>query len=272
MQKLIFCAALLLVGFHFAANCQELFTATEPASNRPSGSIGFRMDHSIMDERETGRINYHLIPEVMIGVYNKLSVHGGVFFSNRSDRFKYEGATVYAKYRFYSRDMLQKHFRMAAFGRVSTNNSDIHQEELNVYGHNTGFETGIVATQLLRKVALSSSVSYVKVTDNGRNNKFPYSMRENQAVNGTLSIGKLMLPRKYENYGQLNVNLMFEMLTQINTGSGRYFVDAAPVIQFIINSRSRIDLSYRKQISGTVNRTAPNGIGIRIDHTFFNVF
>jgi hypothetical protein len=261
--------ALLLM--HFLGNGQELFTATEPASNRPARSIGFRIDHSLMDEIGTSRINYHLIPEVMIGVYNKLSVHGGLFFSNRSDRLRYEGATLYAKYRFLSIDQLQRHFRMAAFVRTSTNNSDIHQQELNVYGHNTGVEAGIVATQLLKKVAISSSASYLRVTDNGKENKFSYDRKEQQAINYSLSFGKLMLPRTYSNYRQLNVNLMLEFLSQVNTGSGNYFIDAAPTVQFIVNSQSKIDISFRKQLTSTMLRTAPNGIVLRIEHTLFNV-
>ena len=262
----------VLIVLSYSGSAQELFTATEPASNRPARSIGFRVDHSLMDETGTSRINYHLIPEVMIGVYNILSVLGGVFLSNRSDRFRYEGASLYAKYRFLSRDQLQRHFRMASFVRVSTNNSDIHQQELSVYGHNTGFEAGIVATQLLKKVAISSSVSYVKVTDNGNGNKFPYNGRERDAVNYSLSFGKLMWPKTYFNYRQLNLNLMLELLAQRNLESGKYFIDAAPTVQFIVNSQSRIDISYRKELGSNMLRTAPNGFVIRLEHTLFNVF
>src|SRR6476620_867535 len=231
--------ALLIV--HLSGIAQELFTSTEPASNRPAKSIGFRIDQSLMDETGTSRINYHVIPEVMIGVYNKLSVHGGMFFSNRSNRLRYEGASLYMKYRFYSSDQLQRHFRMASFVRVSTNNSDIHQEELNVYGHNTGFETGVVATQLLKKVAISSSVSYVNVADNGNGNKFPYDGGGRSAINYTLSFGKLMLPKSYSSYRQVNVNLMVELLSQFNLESGKYFVDAATTVQFIFNSQTRFE-------------------------------
>ena len=262
----------LLIVVQSSGTAQELFTATEPASNRPARSIGFRVDHSLMDEIGTSRINYHMIPEVMIGVYNKLSVHASMFFSNRSDRLRYEGVSAYMKYRFYSSDQLQRHFRMASFVRVSTNNSDIHQEELNVYGHNTGFEAGIVATQLLKKVAISSSVSYVNVTNNGNGNKFPYDAGGRNAVNYSLSFGKLMLPKAYSSYRQVNVNLMVELLSQFNMASGKYFVDAAPTVQLIFNSQTRFDISYRRELSNTMLRTAPNGFVLRLEHTLFNAF
>ena len=112
----------------------------------------------------------------MVGVSKTFMISADLFFSNRSEVFKLEGGSIYAKYRFLSNDALQKHFRMALFSRLSYNNSDIHQEEINMYGHNTGLEMGIVATQLLRKAALSSTVSILKATDNGNNNKFVYGL------------------------------------------------------------------------------------------------
>jgi hypothetical protein len=115
--------------FSLSCDAQELYSVTEPASNMAAGSIGFRIDNSIMDEIKSSRINYHLIPEILIGVSKKLMLQGNLVFSNRNDRFVREGGSVYAKYRFLSNDGIQKHFRMAAFGRFSFNNSDIHQEE-----------------------------------------------------------------------------------------------------------------------------------------------
>src|SRR5690242_17246111 len=135
-MRLVSLAALFLLSL--PAGAQELFSMTEPASNRPARSITIRVDNSIMDETGTSRINYHLIPEVMVGVSKKLTVSAHTFFSNRNEVFRNEGGGLYAKYRFLSHDAVQKHFRMAVFGRMSYNNSDIHQEEINLYGHNTG--------------------------------------------------------------------------------------------------------------------------------------
>lgn len=263
----------LMEIFFLSLSCkaQELFSMTEPASNMASKSIGFRVDNSIMDEINSLKINYHLIPEIRIGLSKKLMINGNAFFSNRSKQLKGEGGSIYAKYRFLSNDVVQKHFRMAAFGTISFNNSDIHQEEINMYGHNTGFEAGIVATQLLHKVALSSAISMTKALDNGNNNKYIYGTKNNRAVNCSFSIGKLMLPKEYNNYRQTNINLMVETLSQVNTGSGKYYLDIAPAVQLIFNSESRIDIGYRKQVSSSLLRTAPNGFFIRIEHNFFNV-
>ncbi len=269
MKQLIFIA---LLFSSVASNAQELFSATEPASNRAARSIGFRVDNFIMNETNSEKTNYHLIPEIMIGASKKLMIAGNVFFSNRTEKLSYEGGSVYAKYRFYSKDAMQRHFRMAVFGRLSTNNSDIHQEEINMNGHNTGFETGVVATQLLSKVALSTTVSYIKASDNGKGNKFIYGSENESAINSTLSIGKLMLPKEYKDFGQTNVNLMVELLSQVNTGSSKYYFDIAPMMQFIFNSQSRVDIGYRKEIRSSLLRTAPNGFFIRIEHNLFNAF
>lgn len=255
-----------------AGSAQELFSVTEPASNRAARSIGIRVDHSIMDEINSARINYHLIPEIMIGVSKKLMISGSLFFSNRNEVFQKEGGSIYAKYRFLSRDAMQKHFRMAGFGRISYNNSDIHQEEINLNGHNTGVEFGVVATQLLQKVALSSSLSFVKADDNGKGNKFIYGSEKSKAINYTFSVGKLMLPKEYKSYKQTNLNLMLEFLSQLNTGSGKYYMDIAPSVQLIFNSQSQLDIGYRKEINSTLLRTAPNGFFVRLEYNLFNVF
>jgi hypothetical protein len=139
-------------------------------------------------------------------------------------------------------------------------------------GHNTGFETGIVATQLLKKVALSTTVSYVKASDNVKGNKFLYGSENETAINSTFSVGKLMLPKEYKDFRQTNVNLMVEFLSQVNTGSSKYYFDIAPSMQFIFNSQSRIDIGYRKEIKSSLLRTAPNGFFIRIEHNLFNAF
>ena len=261
----------LFLLFTCVTNAQELFSLTDPASNVPAGSIGFKADNLIMDETNTSKINYHLIPELVAGVSKKLMVRGNIFLSNRTDQLRKEGGSLYAKYRFFSRDKIQQHFRMAAFGRTAVNNSDIHQEEININGHNSGFEAGMVATQLLQKVALSSSVSFIKAYDNGNGNKFVYGGDNSKAINYTASIGKLMYPTEYKSYKQTNINCMLETITQINTGSGKYFVDLGASVQMIINSQSRIDLGYRRELGSNMIRTAPNGIFVRLEHTLFNV-
>ena len=253
------------------AQSQELFTFTEPASNMAAKSIGLRLNNYLMPERYTPIVNYYLVPEVMIGISRKLMVHGDVFLSKPGKALSADGGSVYGKYRFYSADDVQRHFRLAAYGRYSFNKSDIQQEEINLYGYNSGFEAGVIATQLLYKLALSSSVSLVKATDNGAN-KFLYGDDNSKALNYTLSVGKLLLPKHYKDYRQMNVNGMLEFLNQYNLGSGKYYIDIAPSVQAIFNSVARIDVGYRQQLGSTFYGTATNGLFIRLEYNFFNVY
>ncbi len=266
--------AMLLAGAIFlsaAGKAQELFVFTEPASNMAANSIGVRDMNSFMFEKD-GTLNYHNMPELMWGINKNWMVHAQAFISNRQGGgLLAEGGSLYAKYRFLSKDDLQSHFRMAAYGRYSLNRADIHQQELETMGHNTGYELGLIATQLLHKVAISSSVSYERALDNMPDYKFP-ATESNSAVNYTLSAGKLMLPKKYTSFNQTNVNLMVELLGQRLNGNGRSYLDIAPSVQFIIRSQARVDIGYRRQIYSDMARTAPNGVVLKLEYSFFNVF
>ena len=268
-MKKLFIALASFVSLEVSA--QELFVFTEPASNMPGRSLGIRDMNAFMFEKD-GKLNYHNMPELMWGINKKWMVHLQGFISNRQEGgLKTEGGSFYAKYRFLSKDDIQSHFRMAAYGRYSFNNADIHQQEIETMGHNTGFETGIIATQLLHKVAISSSLSYERALDNTSENKFPVT-ESNSAVNYSLSIGKLMLPKTYTSYKQTNMNLMLELLGQRLNGNGKSYLDIAPSVQFIINSQARVDIGYRQELYSTMKRTAPNGIVLKLEYTFFNVF
>ena len=262
--------AILLLFIQKIVVAQELFVLTEPASNMAAKSIGFRAMNSFMNELDGSGINYHLMPEVMWGINKKWMVHAQGFISNRNTKLVTEGGSLYAKYRFLSNDDVHSHFRMATYARLSSNNSDIHQEEIETMGHNSGYELGLIVTQLLHKVAISTSVSYEKAMDNTSVNKFP-NTQSNNALNYTLSVGKLMLPKEYINYNQTNLNVMMELIGQ-RLNNGKSFLDIAPSLQLIIKSQARIDFAYRYQLYNNMLRTAPNGFILKLEYTLFNVF
>ena len=268
MRKIVLITFLLM---HLNSFSQELFVFTEPASNMPAKSLGFRDMNGFFLEKD-GKLNYHNMPELMWGINKKWMVHAQGFISNRQDGgFETEGGSLYAKYRFFSKDDLKKHFRMALYGRYSFNKADIHQQEIETMGHNSGYEAGFIATQLLHKVAISSSISYERALDNKPNYKFP-STESNSAMNYTLSAGKLMLPKVYTSYKQVNMNLRLEFIGQRLNDNQKSFLDIAPSVQFIFNSQARVDIGYRRQLYSTMTRTAPNGIVFKFEYLLFNVF
>jgi hypothetical protein len=266
--KLLAAVGACFMFSHLSA--QELFVYSEPASNMPTNSLGIRLNNLIMGETNSSRINYHFIPEIMWGANKRLMLHVEGYFSNRSSSFTAEGAGIYAKYRFFSKDKVYRHFRMAAFGRISSNNADIHQEEIVTNGHNTGYQLGLIGTQLLHKTALSGTVFYEQATDNFNNHEFP-KVLSNKALNYSFSAGRLILPKKYTGYNQTNMNFMAEIIGQSLLDNGKHFLDLGIAVQFIFNSQTRLDIGYKCELYGNMNRTAPNGVMLRVEHLFFNV-
>ena len=267
MKKL---AIIFFLAATYSTGAQELFVMTEPASNVPAGSISARIGQSLMKEQYDSGYNYHMMPEVTWGINKDWMVRATAFVSNRNTDLVTEGGGVYAKYRFLSQDDLHSHFRMAAFGRYSINNADIHQEEIETMGHNTGIEAGIIATKLINKLAISSSVSYEKALDNKPDYDFPEG-QASTAVNYSLSLGRLMYPKTYTSYKQTNINLMVEFLGQTLAENGRSYLDVVPSIQFIINSQARVDLAYKQELYSSMLRSAPNGVYLKLEYTFFNL-
>jgi len=267
MKKFI----LIVTVFIFKQSaCQELFLLTDPASNVPANSLAVNVLQSLFKKEIGPGYNYHIMPEVTYGVNKNLMVRGTAFLSNRNNQLLAEGGGFFAKYRFYSVDELNSHFRIAGFGRFSFNTSNIHQEQIEIMGHNTGFETGIVATKLIKKLAISSTVSYEKAYNNNPNFTLPNNFANN-ATNYTLSFGKLMYPKKYISLKQTNINLMMEFVGQTINENGKSYLDVIPVIQFIFNSQARLDLGYRRQLLSSMMRTASNGVYFNLYYTFFNI-
>lgn len=263
---LLFCVFNFQLGF-----TQELFSFTEPASNMPSKSIGFRLTNTLMKEDATNQLNLHLLPEIMVGINKHFMFHAEGFVSNRKKNIDAEGAAIYGKYRFFSSDDIHSHFRLAAFSQWAFNMSDVHQDAIDLRGHNSGFNLGILATKLINKTAVSTSIAYVQAMDNGKAAEYQF-YNNNKAIDYTLSIGKLFLPKEYVDYNQTNMNGMLEMLCQTNLSTGKTFVDLAPSLQFIILSKMRVDLGYRFPLSKDLYRTATSGGSIRFEYNIFSAF
>lgn len=266
----VFLTLALSTVLPFGACAQELFVYNEPASNMPARSLGVRLNNTLMDEEAAAQYRYQFQPELMWGVNKNLMVHAEGFFSNRSDSFRAEGAGVYAKYRFFSKDNVYRHFRMAAFGRYSRNDAIIHYQEIETNGMNSGYEIGLIATQLLHKQAISASISYERAFDNDAEHEIP-AYWANQALNLSLSTGRLILPVHYKDYRQTNFNIMAEAIGQLLPQNGKYYLDFAPSVQLIFNSQTRVDLGYRFNVSNNMERMAPRSFLVRVEHVFFNL-
>ncbi len=261
--------AITLSGTICPAFSQELYVNTEPASNMATHSIGIRLENQgYFNPVYKNRTSL----EVMYGASKSLMVHGSLYASDYyHPNQHFEGGSVYAKYRFLSIDSVQKHFRGAVFAKVSNINNPLVNQEIGLEGDNSGFQTGVVFTQLLHKLALSASTSYLRAFDNSGGYKLPVTNARDE-IGYTLSAGYLLLPKSYENYNQVNLNVYAELLGKTNPGYGQSYLDVAPAVQLIFNSVFRVDFSYRTPLYNNMVRTSQNTYLVRLEYNLFNVF
>jgi len=268
MRFFLFATAVFLLGLSMHGKAQELYVFTEPASNMAAKSLGVRLTNEGIFSG--GKMN-RTIPEFMVSLNKNLMAHVQGFFSDMDGKYRLEGGSVYGKYRFLSVDGNQKHLRVAVFGRLSTSKRPVYSEDINLEGDNSGAQGGIVVTQLLHKLALSATVGYSKAFDT-EDHRIAGMPVPNHLLNYSLSSGYLLLPVIYKNYNQPNFNMYFEVLGKTNPETGRSYLDLAPALQVILNSRTRIDLGYRFQVAGGIDgRYNKNMYLLRAEFNFFNV-
>lgn len=216
---------------------QELFPLTEPASTIPTGVIGVRLFTETYKEwvqwrNITGlRVMYGATPNLSLYVTAFGSNHHGEKlpvdfpFHNSPERggtypYLFNGASLYAKYRFLSIDKQNEHFRMAAYGEGTYVDVTHHEAEPNVnMGDNAGFGAGIISTYLYQKFAVSLQLGatiptgYTGVTPDLISNlpDIPLYVKYGNSLDYRLSFGYLLYPQKYKSFDQTNINLYLEL-------------------------------------------------------------
>ena len=253
---------------------QELYVFSETASNMPAHSLSAKLTgHFVTNDKIYGRFTQRYMPEVMFGISKKIMVHLSATMSNmHTNNFRFESYSVYAKYRFLSIDDIHKHFRMAFFADASHTNAPFHYDEITLMGDKSGVEAGLIATQLWNKLAVSGTVSHTQVLDESRNDKVIYvPARSYESLNYSLSAGYLLFPREYTDYKQLNVNFYAAMIAQQTLDQKKHYVDLAPALQFIFNSNSKLNIGYRFEVSGNMQRMATMQWLVSFERTFLNV-
>jgi hypothetical protein len=264
----------ILVFCTYVAGGQELYVYTEPASNMPARSISAKLSSNFITRQSPGnRFMQRYMPEIMFGINKNWMVHlGGTFADMHTRNFRWESVYLYGKYRFLSKDELHSHFRMAAFADMAYTRSPFHYDEVSLQGDKSGIQLGLIATQLWNKLAMSATVSHTQVLDESRNSKTDIYIpsRIYQVMNYSLSAGYLVLPFEYTDYKQTNVNIYTEVLAQQALDRKTWFVDLAPAVQLIFNSNTKINIGYRVQLNGDMQRMTKNSWLIAFERTFLN--
>lgn len=250
-------------------SAQELYVFSEPASNMPAKSISGKVSGRFADSREHDRWMQRYSPELMFGLNKNWMVHAATTFSDMyTANLRWESVRVYAKYRFLSVDDVHRHFRMAAFTEAGYSRNDPHFDELAIEGDQSGIQAGIILTQLWNKLALSSTLSAIKSTQD--KDKIERAGAPGEAFAYSVSAGYLVLPVQYTSFKQTNLNIYAEVLGQRSLDRKRYFVDLAPAVQLIFNSNAKLNFGYRFQLNGNMNRMAEKGWLISFERTFLN--
>ncbi len=272
--------------FAFSLPAQELYPRSEPASNAPKGAFGVRISNEVYKEVNVWRSmqNY----KFMWALTDKLMLTQAFTFSNHHGSrlpagfikndgnigqhthgtqkgnyypYAFENLSLNFKYRFLSNDKQNYHFRMAAFAELAGGNAAHDEAEPSFMGDNSGAGGGFVATILKNKFAASFTA--------GALFPYPYYQRDTADIkikygNGyhySLSMGYLVLPRKYKSYKQTNLNIYVEFMGKSFDGAKismngknilianaptlekNNFIEVYPSLQLIINSITRVDLS-----------------------------
>ncbi len=254
------------------ASAQEMFVFSEPASNIPSRSLEVKQSAKLQDDMHTGHFQQRHTTELMFGLGKDWMLHlSGTFSNMYSPQLQWESQKAYIKYRFLAKDGVYSHFRMAAFieGAYSRNVSSF--DELNIDGDQSGMQAGIIVTQLLHKLAISSTIGLVESLQQGRWDKSVPKIYPYEALNYSFSAGYLLFPKEYADYQQLNVNLYAELIGQNSLDMSKHFTDLAPGLQFIFHSQAKLSAGYRFQLNGNMNRMSNEGFQISFDWLFLNV-
>jgi hypothetical protein len=134
-------------------------------------------------------------------------------------------------------------------------------------GDNSGCSLGLITTKLYKKLSVSVTSLYTYFLSHyERETTEKVKFKAGNSADINLSIGYLLWPRKYKSYKDLNINLYVEVLDKyysdtnirrnniyINTDQFQYLkggniIYICPGIQFIINSKTRIDFVTQESL------------------------
>jgi len=247
---------------------QELYVFSEPASNMPSNSVSAKLTYRSPVSKYNNDYRQRFTPELMFGINRKWMLHIASSFSDfYTSQLRWESIKTYAKYRFFSNDNIHRHFRMAAFAEGAYSRSPFYYGDINLDGDNSGVQAGIIATQLVDKLALSATTSLLKAFAN----RSIHVQQLDHSVNAfyySLSAGYLLLPINYSDYKQTNLNVYFETIGMKGLDKGDYMLDLAPALQLIFNSNFKINLGARLQVAGNMARIGEKNYYISMERTF----
>ncbi len=273
-----------IIIFFIVFNCceivaQELYVLNEPASNVPAKSLNVKYGGKFVRESYDGHQHWgtrHML-ESSIGLSKSFMIRPSATFSNMYNiypdrQLNFESMALYAKWRWLSIDDIHKHFRAAFFVKGIYSTNDLLYDELTGEGDQSAIQAGLIFTQLVNKLAVSTTLAGNEMMDGDRWLKYAGPRNFGyRSFNYAFSAGYLVYPKKYSSYGQTNFNVYLEVIGSNGIDRQYNFLDLAPAVQFIFNSSSKLNLGYRFQLAGKAFRMAESGFNVSFEQSFLNV-
>ena len=254
------------------SKAQELYVFTEPASNMPARSLGIYGSDKFLKDQHNDKTTHRSSVSIAYGINKHFMTRVSTSFSNMYlTKYRWESIRAYAKYRFLSFDEVHKHLRAAVFSKLAYSRNVWVYDEVDLDGDQSGWQGGLVVTQLLHKLAISASGSYNHVLYFEKDKLLRPPVRN--VFDYTLSAGYLLFPVEYKSYKQTNLNIYCELLGQKALDNNKYAVDIAPALQLIFNSTTKINLGARFELKSNMHRMADpyRSFLVSIDHTILNI-
>ena len=257
---------LLLFICCYKTFAQELYINSEPASLIPKGTKVVRLTNSnifLDGSNIMGSIGnaFILTPSLSYGLSKKIMLSGSIQFANKPyeqdimPNFGLNGFKLYSKQRILTTDKQKYHTRLSSFIQYSYHEDKFMKDNLDLGLQDTGFELGLIGTQLINKLAISITSGITRISNIDekftQGSTVKWQKTNLNTFKNSISAGYLLFPRKYNSYKQTNFNLYVEYLTNTILNEDfpvrydKFRSTFAPGIQFIIMSRSRLDFSYK---------------------------
>ena len=257
---------LFLLIHTYILSAQELYINSEPASLIPKGTKVVRLTNSnifLDGSNIMGSIGNAFIvtPSLSYGISKKIMLSGSIQFANKpyeqdmTPNFGLNGFKIYSKQRILSTDKQKYHTRLSSFIKYSYHEDKFMKDNIDIDLQDTGFELGLIGTQLINKLAISITTAITRISNIDekltQGSTVKWQTTNLNTFKNSISAGYLLFPRKYNSYKQTNFNLYVEYLTNTILNENfpvrydKFRSTFAPGIQFIIMSRSRLDFSYK---------------------------
>ena len=226
--------------------------------------------------------NYTSYLSLMYGVNGRLTSMNFLYFSLDPDKGIIGDADIGMNYRFISNDKKQFHFRTSVFTHIripskGANTTDSISFSHDVMENNYKQEnfmpyTGLAVTLLENKFAANLNLSFNYPIPKGDYRYGHYFM-------GGLAFGYLLLPRKYESYKDVNLNLYLESKGYYFTenkvngvpiqGSGGKKAELLVGTQLIFNSALLFELGYIRSFADESIKIQKNIFFTAVRYLFF---